>query len=280
MKTKQTQWNVAYLIFAIGSVVLFQSWWSQARETEIVSYSEFERALEAGRVARVVVSERRVTGYLKTPDEHGIRILTAQRVEPEVAERLSRFKVPYAADYGSGFLVLLASWIAPAVIFVGLWFLVVRRFAEKQGIGGLTTIGKSRAKVMMEKTTGVTFADVAGVDEAKEELKEVVDFLRDPKRYGRLGARIPKGVLLVGPPGTGKTCSPAPSQGRRVSRFSPPMVRSLSRCSSASARRAFAICSSRRARSLRRSSSSTSSMHWAVRAALTALAVTTKRSRR
>jgi cell division protease FtsH len=205
VKTKQVQWNLAYLILAIGSLVLFQSWWSQARETEIVPYSEFERALEAGRVERVVVSERRVTGYLKSPDEQGIRILTAQRVEPEVAERLSRFKVPFAAEYGSGLLMQFVSWIAPAVIFVGLWFLVVRRFAEKQGIGGLTTIGKSRAKVMMEKTTGVTFADVAGVDEAKEELKEVVDFLRDPKRYGRLGARIPKGVLLVGPPGTGKT---------------------------------------------------------------------------
>jgi hypothetical protein len=91
------------------------------------------------------------------------------------------------------------------VAFFGVWFFLFRRFAEKQGMGGFLSIGKSRAKVFMEKNTGVTFADVAGVDEAKAELVEIVDFLKNPQDYGRLGARIPKGVLLVGPPGTGKT---------------------------------------------------------------------------
>jgi cell division protease FtsH len=94
----------------------------------------------------------------------------------------------------------------PALVFFGLWFFVVRKLAEKQGgLGGFMSIGKSRAKVYVEKDTGVTFADVAGVDEAKAELQEVVEFLKNPKDYGRLGARMPKGVLLVGPPGTGKT---------------------------------------------------------------------------
>ena len=88
-------------------------------------------------------------------------------------------------------------------MFFGLWMFVIRRFG--QGAGGLMAIGKSRAKIYVENDTKVTFADVAGVDEAKEELKEVVDFLKDPKGYGRLGARMPKGVLLIGPPGTGKT---------------------------------------------------------------------------
>jgi cell division protease FtsH len=131
--------------------------------------------------------------------------LTANRVEPELADRLDRYKVPFTRKAESGFVAQLIGWIAPALVFVAIWYFAFRGFAQRQGLGGLTTIGKSRAKVMMEKSTGVTFADVAGVDEAKEELKEVVEFLRDPQRYGRLGAHIPKGVILVGPPGTGKT---------------------------------------------------------------------------
>jgi cell division protease FtsH len=93
----------------------------------------------------------------------------------------------------------------PALAFFGVWFFLFRRFAEKQGMGGFLSIGKSRAKVYVEKNTGVTFSDVAGVDEAKAELEEIVAFLKNPQDYGRLGAHIPKGVLLVGPPGTGKT---------------------------------------------------------------------------
>src|SRR5256886_17674245 len=94
----------------------------------------------------------------------------------------------------------------PVLVFVGLWWYLGKRFAESQGFGGgLMAIGKSKAKIYVEADTGVTFADVAGVDEAKDELREVVDFLKSPTEYGRLGGRRPKGVLLVGPPGTGKT---------------------------------------------------------------------------
>ncbi|MGH6953240.1 MAG: ATP-dependent zinc metalloprotease FtsH, partial [Alphaproteobacteria bacterium] len=96
-------------------------------------------------------------------------------------------------------------WIVPVLLFFGLWMFLFRNIAERQGLGGFMAIGKSKAKIYVEKDTKVTFDDVAGVEEAKDELKEVVAFLRDPRQYGRLGARIPKGVLLVGPPGTGKT---------------------------------------------------------------------------
>src|SRR5208337_1424317 len=104
-----------------------------------------------------------------------------------------------------GIIQTILSWVIPVVIFYVAWMLLFRRFAEKQGLGGLMTVGKSRAKVFVETDTKVTFKDVAGVEEAKFELQELVAFLRDPKSYGRLGARVPKGVLLVGPPGTGKT---------------------------------------------------------------------------
>ncbi|MGH6796367.1 MAG: ATP-dependent zinc metalloprotease FtsH, partial [Methylocella sp.] len=114
---------------------------------------------------------------------------------------LDKHHVIYSGEIQSHWLADILSWVLPTLLFFGLWMFVFRRF----GSGGMMAIGKSRAKIYVEKDTKVTFADVAGVEEAKEELKEIIEFLRDPASYGRLGARIPKGVLLVGPPGTGKT---------------------------------------------------------------------------
>ena len=201
----QARWNIVYWIVAALAFLTLQSMWQTQRTVEQVPYSEFEKALAEGRVAEVVVGETTITGKLKTPDA-GKTTIVATRVEPDVAERLSQFDVPYTRVVESTFLRDLLSWVVPALVFFGLWFFLVRRLAERQGgIGGFMSIGKSRAKVYVEKDTGVTFADVAGVDEAKAELQEVVEFLQNPKDYGRLGARMPKGVLLVGPPGTGKT---------------------------------------------------------------------------
>ena len=202
---QKTQWNVFYWITAIFLLLLLQDWWQTARTVEPVPYSEFEQALAQGRVAEVLVADKTITGKLKSPDPKGKTVIVATRVEPDLAERLSKYNVPYARVIENTFLRDLLSWVVPAVAFFAVWFFLFRRFAEKQGMGGFMTIGKSRAKVYVEKDTGVTFDDVAGVDEAKAELAEVVEFLKNPQEYGRLGARIPKGVLLVGPPGTGKT---------------------------------------------------------------------------
>ena len=125
---------------------------------------------------------------------------------PSFAKDLSQYGVKFAGAVESHLVGTLLSLVLPAVVFVALWYFVIRRMGEQQGLGGgLMAIGRSKAKIAVEKDIKVTFADVAGVDEAKEELMEVVAFLKDPRDYGRLGAHIPKGVLLVGPPGTGKT---------------------------------------------------------------------------
>jgi cell division protease FtsH len=202
---RRTQINIAYLVFALFAMVLVQQWWQTAQTVEVVPYSEFEKLLAADRIAEVTVSDQRITGKLKSP-ENGKTVAVANIVEPDLADRLSKYGVKYTRIHESTFLRDILSWVVPALVFFGVWFLLVRRMAAQQGgLGGFMSIGKSRAKIYVESKTGVTFADVAGVDEAKAELQEVVEFLKDAKKYGRLGARIPKGVLLVGPPGTGKT---------------------------------------------------------------------------
>ncbi len=201
---KRTQFNLAYLIFALLAIAFVQQWWHQAQTVEVVPYSEFEKLLAEGRIEEVVITDQRITGKLKAP-EGGKQVAVANIVAPELAERLSKYGVKYTRAYESTFLRDLLSWIVPALVFFGVWYFLARRMAGQQGLGGFMSIGKSRAKVYVEKTTGVTFADVAGVDEAKAELQEVVEFLKTPQKYGRLGARVPKGILLVGPPGTGKT---------------------------------------------------------------------------
>ena len=203
----KTPLNVGYWLLALLALVWIQSTWQAARTVESVPYSQFEQALKEGRVAEVTVGESTLTGRLKSPEPGGKTVIVTNRVESDLAERLSAFDVPYTRVIESTLLRDLLSWVLPALVFFALWFFLIRRLLDKPGggMGSFMSIGKSHAKVYVERDTGVTFADVAGVDEAKAELQEIVAFLKDPQGRGRLGARLPKGVLLVGPPGTGKT---------------------------------------------------------------------------
>ena len=201
---KKTQLNMVYASLAVCVIILVQSWLGQ-RQVEVLPYSEFEQLLQANQIKDVYIRQGSLEGTLHKPlADGGDRFITT-RVDPQLAARLSQANVKFTGVIESTWLRTLLSWVVPVLVFFAIWKFFFRRIAEKQGLGGLMSVGKSKAKVYVETDTHVTFGDVAGVEEAKDELKEVVAFLKNPEEYGRLGARMPKGVLLVGPPGTGKT---------------------------------------------------------------------------
>ncbi|PUE10936.1 cell division protein FtsH [Limnohabitans sp. T6-5] len=197
-------WTVVYVVMATLTLIWLQGLFQGSATIDMVPYSQFEQALSEGRIQEVTVSDKTLTGQLKEAINGKTRWVTI-RIEPDLATRLDRFKVPYSRVIETTWLRDVLNLILPSLVFFGLWFFLIRRLVGQQGAGSFLNIGKSKAKVYVMQVTGVSFADVAGVDEAKQELMEVVDFLKHPQDYGRLGAHIPKGVLLVGPPGTGKT---------------------------------------------------------------------------
>ncbi len=202
----KTRFNVGYAIAAILAVFVIQYFVSTASQIAIIPYSEYQQLLKQGKVATVGISDRTLQGTLKEPLAGGQKQFVTTRVDQETAQELEKYNVLFTGQIESTFLRDLLSWTMPVLLFFGLWWYIAKRTAEGGGLGGgLMAIGKSKAKIYVESDTGVNFSDAAGVDEAKDELREVVDFLKNPTDYGRLGGRMPKGVLLVGPPGTGKT---------------------------------------------------------------------------
>jgi cell division protease FtsH len=181
------------------------NFWYILRQVETISYSEFQSLLEGGKLDEIGISPTNIRGKLKSPTPEGREYIYTVRIDPDFASQLAEHDVKFSGVVESRWLLQVISWIVPVALFIGIWLFFIRNMAERQGTGGLMSVGRSKAKIYVEKDTQVTFDDVAGVDEAKDELKEIVAFLRDPTSYGRLGAHIPKGVLLVGPPGTGKT---------------------------------------------------------------------------
>jgi cell division protease FtsH len=189
---------------AILGVIAIEQLLAGRKRVEEVPYSTFREYLAGGKLAQVTVSGAALRATLKAPLPDGPLEISTTRVDAELAAELTRYGVTFSGEPESSFSRELLSWILPTLLFGGLWLLLLRGGATARQ-GGLLAIGKSKAKVYVETDTKVTFDDVAGVDEAKAELREVIEFLKDPKSYGQLGARIPKGILLVGPPGTGKT---------------------------------------------------------------------------
>ncbi|ASP36101.1 ATP-dependent zinc metalloprotease FtsH [Labrenzia sp. VG12] len=202
---KKHQINLWYAFIAMMLVLMFQSWWTTYKTVEQIPYSQFEQYLKDKKIEEIAIKENVIEGKFKEPLKDGKQYFVTTRVEVPLAEELSKYDVKFTGVVQSTIIRDILSWVLPVLLLFGLWMFFIRKFAEKQGIGGMMTVGKSKAKVFVEKDIEVRFSNVAGVDEAKQELKEVVDFLQDPAAYGRLGAHVPKGILLVGPPGTGKT---------------------------------------------------------------------------
>ncbi len=200
---KKTQFNIWYWIIAFFILMAFQYFFATAYQVARIPYSQFETDLKDGKIAEIAVSDNFIQGRYKEPQNERPFFLTT-RVDPDLAQQFLQHGVVVTGQVESTFLRDLLSWLIPVALFAGVWMFMIRRMGGGLG-GGLMQIGKSKAKVYVQTDTGVTFQDAAGVDEAKDELKEIVDFLKGPSEYGRLGGRMPKGVLLVGPPGTGKT---------------------------------------------------------------------------
>jgi cell division protease FtsH len=200
LNNKQT-WSVGYFLVALA--VLFGVQMLMAPKAQELSYSDFKKRLADDQVQEVVISDTMIRGTLKA-DKGGeaTPFVTVPVADDKLVSELEQHGVVFRGQYESQLVAALMSYVLPAVFFVGIWLLVMRRFNPQSGV---MAFGKSRAKIYAETETGVSFDDVAGTDEAKEELQEIIQFLREPERFRRLGGKLPRGVLLVGPPGAGKT---------------------------------------------------------------------------
>jgi cell division protease FtsH len=218
-KSKQ-DFSLIFFMVALGVIFLLQ-YALLSKPVETIGYSQFKALVKKGQVSELIVRDKTINGSIKAeaikeifPPEKitelgdsakkPLPFLVVRVEDAQLTAELEAAGVPFKGEVSSDWLPTVLSWVVPIAIFFLLWNFLFSRMAGGAG-GGLMQIGKSKAKVYIEKTTGVTFADVEGIEEAEEELIEVVEFLKHPEKYQRLGGHIPKGVLLVGPPGTGKT---------------------------------------------------------------------------
>ena len=194
-----TLWYGLGLLVVLGLVQMY----FMASGGKQLAYSEFKTLVDNGQVAEVTIGDQTLHGTLKQGDEKSKQFTTARVDDPKLAEELQAKGVKFSGEAINRWLPDLLGWLLPLIFIVVLWGFFFRRMGGAEG--GVMSFARSRAKVYADDEVKVKFSDVAGVDEAEDELKEIVEFLKTPKKYTNLGGKIPKGVLLVGPPGTGKT---------------------------------------------------------------------------
>jgi cell division protease FtsH len=202
---KKISFSIWYVILAFWALLLLQSYFGALKQAEEIPYSEFKALVATGKVAEVSIASQTLSGTLKEEGEskEAKRFRTVRVEDPGLTSELTAKQVKITGVIETTFWRDILSWVLPIVVFIAIWAFIFRRLGQAQG--GFMQVGQSKAKIYMEKDIKVTFADVAGVEEAKEELQEVIEFLKTPDKFTKLGGTIPKGILLVGPPGTGKT---------------------------------------------------------------------------
>ncbi|MFY9397274.1 MAG: ATP-dependent zinc metalloprotease FtsH [Desulfomonilia bacterium] len=199
---KRHKFSLWYVLIGIWVVLIIQSYLSSLFAVQSVPYSEFLGLLREGRVTEIAVSENEIQGVMLDDERRELKFKTT-RVDPELSEMLQEYPVTFKGEIQANHAQGVLSWVLPIALLVAVWYFVIRRMSGSQP--GFMSLGKNRAKIYMENELNIRFDDVAGVDEAKQELVEIIEFLKSPAKFAELGGRIPKGVLLVGPPGTGKT---------------------------------------------------------------------------
>lgn len=203
---KKYRVSIWYFIIAFWGLIILQEMYFAAQHMDEVPYSQFKTWVQEDKVAEISITDKVIHGKLKSEKggESPQWFQTVRVDDPELVNMLEEKHVEFAGVIVSTLWKDVASWVVPILVFAGIWFWILRKMGQGAG-GGFMRIGKSKAKVYIESDIKTRMSDVAGVDEAKVELMEVVEFLKTPEKFTKIGGRIPKGVLLVGPPGTGKT---------------------------------------------------------------------------